>query len=94
MRSFLSLRPGLLTGPRAVTLTLVATTAAALLSWAAAPLTHVYPFSLLFLAVAISVWFGGFRQGLLSIVLAPFLVHYLFWPLWGTPQGLLRVGLW
>jgi PAS domain S-box-containing protein len=93
-RGLLSLRPYLLTDPQAVTVTLAATTAAALLSRAAAPLTHLYPFSLFFLAVAVSGWFGGFRQGLLSLILAPFLVHYLFWPLWGTPQGLLRVGLW
>jgi PAS domain S-box-containing protein len=93
-RGLFSLRPYQLTGSQAVAVTLAATTAAALLSLAAAPLTHVYPFSLFFLAVAVSVWFGGFRQGLLSLILAPFFVHYLFWPLLGTQQGVLRVGLW
>lgn len=93
-RGFLSLRPALFTGTQAVALTLVATSSAALLSLAAAPLTHVFPFSLFLLAVAVSAWFGGFRQGLVSLVLALFFVQFLLRPLWGTPQGLLRAGLW
>jgi PAS domain S-box-containing protein len=67
---------------------------AALLSLAAAPLTRVFPFSFFFLAVAVSAWFGGFKQGLLSLGLAPLFVHFLLHPLWGTPPDLLRAVLW
>jgi PAS domain S-box-containing protein len=57
-------------------------------------LTRVFPFTFFFLAVAVSAWFGGFKQGLLSLGLAPFFVHFLLHPLWGTPQDLLRAVLW
>lgn len=88
------LRPAVLTGVKGLALTLAATSAAALVSLVAAPLTHQFPFSLFFLAVALSTWFGGFRQGLLSLALALFGVNFLLQPLWGTSQGLLRAGLW
>jgi PAS domain S-box-containing protein len=65
-----------------------------MLSLAAAPLTRMFPFSFFFLAVAVSAWFGGFKQGLLSLGLATFFVHFLLHPLWGTPQDLLRAVLW
>src|SRR5215831_5141840 len=93
-RGLLSLHPALFTGTQAIVLTLVATSSAALLSLTAAPLTHAFPFSIFFLAVAVSAWFGGFRQGLVSLVLALFFVHFFLRPLWNTPQGLLRAGLW
>src|SRR5215471_21541606 len=93
-RSFLSLSPGASAGIWGLSLTLAVTFAAVLLSLAAPPLTKVFPFSLFFLAVAASAWFGGFRQGLLSLGLALFLVHFLVRPLWTTPEGLLRSGLW
>jgi PAS domain S-box-containing protein len=93
-RGFLSLRPAPLTGAHSVALTVAATSATALLSLAAAPLTRVFPFSLFSLAVAISAWWGGLKQGLLSVLLALFLVNSFFQPLWGTSQGLLRAGLW
>jgi PAS domain S-box-containing protein len=93
-RGHLSLHPALFTGTQAIVLTLVATSSAALLSLTATPLTHAFPFSLFFLAVAASAWFGGFRQGLFSLVLALFFVHFFLRPLWSTPQGLLRAGLW
>jgi len=93
-RDFLSLRPALLAHTPNVVLTLAATSLAALLSLAAGPLTHAYPFSVFFLAVALSTWFGGIRQGLLSVLLALFFVNSLLRPLWSTPQGLLRAGLW
>jgi PAS domain S-box-containing protein len=91
---FLALHPALFTGNQALVLTLLASSSAAVLSLAAAPLTQVFPFSLFFLAVAASAWLGGVRQGLLSLVLALFFVHFFLRPLWGTPQGLLRAGLW
>jgi PAS domain S-box-containing protein len=93
-RSFLSRRPAELAGIWGLALTLAATLAAALLSLAADPLTKVFPFTFFFLALAASAWFGGFRQGLLTLVLALFFVQFLIRPLWGTPQGLLRAGLW
>jgi PAS domain S-box-containing protein len=93
-RGFLLLRPALFTGSQAVVLTLAATSSAALLSLTASRLTHPFPFTLFFLAVAVSAWFGGFRQGLLALVLSVPLVHFLLRPLWGTPDGPLRVGLW
>ena len=93
-RSRLSFRLPTLTGAWGVGLTIVATSSAALLSMAAAPFTRMFPFTLFFLAVAVSAWFGGLRQGLFSAGLAPFFVHFFLTPLWGTPQGLLRAGLW
>jgi PAS domain S-box-containing protein len=57
-------------------------------------MTHLFPFTFFWLAVAASAWFGGFRQGLLSLVPALFFVHFLLRPLWGTPQGLWRGSLW
>ena len=65
-----------------------------MLSLAAAPLTNVFPFCLFFLGVAVSAWFGGSRQGFLSLLLALFFVQFFLRPLWGTPQGMLRAGLW
>ena len=93
-RGLVSLRPAVWVGLRGLAWTLAATASAALLSLIAAPLTHQFPFSLFFLAVAVSAWFGGLRQGLLALLLAPFCVHFLIQPLWGTPEGLLRGGLW
>src|SRR5215831_484107 len=89
-----SLRRGLLTGPRAVALTLAATTLMALASVVARPLSREFPFSLFFVAVAISAWFGGLRQGILAVVLSPFLVHYLVMPFSTQARELLRVALW
>ena len=94
-RGFLSLRPALLPSTQGVLFTLAVTSFAALLSLATAPLmTHLFPFTFFWLAVAVSAWFGGFRQGVLSLVPALFFVHFLLRPLWGTPQGLLRGSLW
>jgi PAS domain S-box-containing protein len=66
----------------------------ALLSMVATPLSHQFPFSLFFVAAALSTWFGGPRQGILAVMLAPFPVHYLVMPLSTEPRELLRVGLW
>ena len=78
-----------------VLLTLAITSLAALLSLAAAPLmTHLFPFTFFWLAVAVSAWFGGVKQGLLSLVPALLFVHFFLRPLWDTPQGLMRGSLW
>jgi len=93
-RSLLLSRFPMLTQAGGVGLAIAATSLAGLLSLAAAPLTRLFPFSLFFLAVAISAWFGGLKQGLLALGLAPFFVHFFLHPLWGTPQDLLRTLLW
>ena len=41
---------------------------------AATTLAREFPFSLFFVAVAMSAWFGGLRQGILAVVLAPSVV--------------------
>jgi len=57
-------------------------------------MTHLFPFTFFWLAVAVCAWFGGFRQGLLSLVPALLFVHFFLRPLWGTPQGMWRGSLW
>jgi PAS domain S-box-containing protein len=93
-RSLLLSRFPMLTGAWGVGLTLAATILAGVLSLSVAPLTRVFPFCFFFLAVGLSAWFGGLRQGLLALGLAPPFVHFLIQPLWGTPQSPLRVVLW
>jgi PAS domain S-box-containing protein len=97
-RSFIALRPYPLTGPRALALTLLLTGLAALVSLAAAPLIYRFPFALFFVTVTISAWFGGFRQGLYSSVLAVVFADYYLLPPRGqwslAPAELLRIGLW
>jgi PAS domain S-box-containing protein len=95
---FFSRHPSTLTAPRAVAFTLALTALACLLSLFAAPLVSRFPFALFFVAVTISAWFGGFRQGLFSSLLSAVFVDYFLllpageWSL--RPGDLLRIGLW
>jgi PAS domain S-box-containing protein len=75
-QNLLSLRSSPLNGRKALAVTLLATGLAALLSLAAAPAIYSTPYMLFCGAVIASIWFGNFRHGLLSIVLAAVFVNY------------------
>jgi PAS domain S-box-containing protein len=75
-QNILSLRSSPLNGRKALAVTLFATGLAALLSLAAAPAIYSTPYMLFCGAVIASIWFGNFRHGLLSIVLAAVFVNY------------------
>jgi len=83
---------------KAFLITVATTGLAALLSLAAAPAIHATPFMLLSGAVVVSVWFGGFPQGLLSVILGgPFAYYYLLVPRetwWRNPGDLVRTAIW
>src|SRR5262249_16443701 len=74
------------------------TALAALLSLAAAPAIYTTPFMLLSAALVVSVWFGGFKQGLLTVLMgAPFAYYYLLPPpgTWSRSAGdVLRTLVW
>lgn len=94
----LSVHPRPLTGLRATGVTLLATGLAAVLSLAAAPAIYKTPYMLFSGAVIASVWFGNFRQALLSLVLGGLFVNYYLRPPVGhflfTPEELLRSAIW
>src|SRR5215831_8101077 len=95
---FFSLRTGFLTGPPAYVVTLAATGFACLLTIVARPVLTLAPFIILSAAVFVSAWFGGFRQGVISVLLGATSDNYYFLPPpyhWSLSDADLQLtGLW
>jgi PAS domain S-box-containing protein len=89
-RGFILRLQGRVTGYRALTLTLLATGAAALPGLFDARLFHSTPFMTAAGAAIICAWFGGFRQGVLSAVLSSLFINYYAM----APPGVWSLGGW
>jgi PAS domain S-box-containing protein len=97
-KTLLALHPRRLPELRAMTVTLLFTGLAALLSLAAAPAIYSTPYMLFSGAVIASVWFGNFRHALVSLALGGLFVNYFLRPPYGrftfTPEELVRSLVW